>query len=76
MLKEEIALLKSAKLRHYFLIGLLFYMLVPVPIYSGAIYLCVTKNNGVPWFLVLWNNFFYGVCPGEGRLMDWDVFEL
>jgi hypothetical protein len=52
---------EAAKIRHYFLLGLLFFMLVPVPIFYGAIYLCVTKNKDVPWFLVLWNIFFYGL---------------
>jgi type VI protein secretion system component VasK len=52
MLKEEIALLKSAKHRHYLLIGLLFYMLlVAVPLFSGTLYLCMLINN--PWILFM-----------------------
>jgi hypothetical protein len=49
MLKEEIALLKSAKLRHYLLIRLLFYNL-PVPIISITLYLCVIIDD--PWLWV------------------------
>jgi hypothetical protein len=48
MLNEEIALMEAAKHRHYLLIGLLFYILVPVPIFSGAIYICGTIDD--PWF--------------------------
>jgi hypothetical protein len=51
--------LKSAKLRHYFLIGLLKYMLLPVHNFSCNIYLCVTKDD--PGFMVLFNAVCYGV---------------
>jgi hypothetical protein len=72
MLKEEIVLLKSAKHRHYLLIGLLFFMLVPVPIISGLIYLCVTIDN--PWILAF-SIVYYGLLLFGSfcLVLDWVV---